>query len=170
MQHRDEDVVVLQLGKPMIASGDLVQLAGLNVGRVVVKCHATIDDDGCAFLGLDALAETRAMSTRHCDPVRLTACGKRFTRAARPRAMGGRCPLIEPLLSAIAPAISNFGLEGAQCSLSSMTRTSVGSGSWGTKPVNCGSRQLARFTTVPDDAPAWLGSTTFKPSLLRKNV
>src|SRR5258706_16213147 len=57
--------------------------------------------------------------------------------------------------------------------LSSMTTTSVGSGSWGARLVNCASLQLARFTTVPAGAPASIlsfASTTFNPLLSRKNV
>src|SRR5260370_6068779 len=60
-----------------------------------------------------------------------------------------------------------------QCLLSSVTTTSVGSGSWGARLVNCASLQLARFTTVPAGAPASIlsfGSTTFNPLLSRKNV
>jgi hypothetical protein len=53
----------LRIGEPLIAFGlaagnDVMKLAGLDVGKVVVKCHAVIDDDGCALLELDALAET----------------------------------------------------------------------------------------------------------------
>src|SRR5215472_8172616 len=42
----------------LAASNDVVKLAGLDVGKVVIKCHATIDDDGSAFFELDALAKT----------------------------------------------------------------------------------------------------------------
>src|SRR6266481_2131247 len=60
-----------------------------------------------------------------------------------------------------------------QCLLTSVTTTSVGSGSWGAKLVNCASLQLARFTTVAAGAPASIlsfGSMTFNPLLSRKNV
>jgi hypothetical protein len=53
--------------------------------------------------------------------------------------------------------------------LSSITTTSVGSGSWGVRLVNCASLQLARFTTVPAGTPASVpsfGSTTFNPLLV----
>src|SRR5215468_8759420 len=42
----------------LAASNDVVKLAGLDVGKVVIKCHATIDDDGSAFFELEALAKT----------------------------------------------------------------------------------------------------------------